>query len=167
MIDIILKPGYSPVEQYDNTASIGTWTDIYALGATLYVMLTGEKPDESTNRKVSDALLSPHEIDPSIPVNLSNAIMKAMAVNRHLRFKTVEDFLKAINGEKKIISLKKEKRLRAGKRLAGIIAACLVLVLTAGMVVNVYANKKKEQGLVDAEISVRNRSDKKRVGRLY
>ncbi|MBQ2570475.1 MAG: hypothetical protein II573_08780, partial [Ruminococcus sp.] len=49
---------------------------------------------------------------------------------------------------------KKEKRLRAGKRLAGIIAACLVLVLTAGMVVNVYANKKKEQGLVDAEISV-------------
>lgn len=154
VIDIILKPGYSPVEQYDNTASIGTWTDIYALGATLYVMLTGEKPDESTNRKISDSLLSPHEIDPSIPVNLSNAVMKAMAVNRHLRFKTVEDFLKAINGEKKIISLKKEKRLRAGKRLAGIVAACLVLVLTAGMVVNVYANKKKEQGLADAEISV-------------
>ena len=154
VIDIILKPGYSPVEQYDSTASIGTWTDIYALGATLYVMLTGEKPDESTNRKISDSLLSPHEIDPSIPVNLSNAVMKAMAVNRHLRFKTVEDFLKAINGEKKIISLKKEKRLRAGKRLAGIVAACLVLVLTAGMVVNVYANKKKEQGLPDAEISV-------------
>ena len=51
VIDIILKPGYSPAEQYDNSKNIGPWTDIYALGATLYFMLTGVKPDESTNRK--------------------------------------------------------------------------------------------------------------------
>lgn len=154
VIDIILKPGYSPIEQYDNTASIGNWTDIYALGATLYVMLTGIKPDESTNRKIHDSLTPPHDIDPNIPENLSNAIMKAMAIDRHMRFKTIGDFLKAINGEKKIIPLKKEKRRRAGKRLIGIIAAVLVVVLVSGAVVQLYSKKKAEQGLPDSTITI-------------
>lgn len=154
VIDIILKPGYSPVEQYDNTASIGNWTDIYALGATLYVMLTGIKPDESTNRKIHDSLTPPHDIDPDIPENLSNAILKAMAVDRHMRFKNVDDFLKAINGEKKIIPLKKEKRRKAGKRIIGIVAAALVVLLVSGAVVNIYSKKKSEQGLPDSAITI-------------
>lgn len=154
VIDIILKPGYSPVEQYDNTASIGNWTDIYALGATLYVMLTGIKPEESTNRKIFDTLTPPHDIDPEIPENLSNAILKAMAIDRHMRFKTVQDFLKAINGEKKIIPLKKEKRRRAGKRIIGIIAAVLVVLIVSGAVIQIYSKKKAEQGLPDSTITV-------------
>ena len=154
VIDIILKPGYSPVEQYDNTASMGNWTDIYALGATLYVMLTGIKPDESTNRKINDSLTPPHDIDPDIPENLSNAVLKAMAIDRHMRFKTVEDFLKAINGEKKIIPLKKEKRRRAGKRIIGIVAAVLAVLLLSGAVVQVYSKKKAEQGLPDSRITI-------------
>jgi hypothetical protein len=70
-------------------------------------MLTGVKPDEATNRKINDSVQTPQELDPSIPENLSNAVMKAMAVERNLRFKTVEDFLKAINGEKKIVDTEK------------------------------------------------------------
>lgn len=153
VIDIILKPGYSPVEQYENT-SIGNWTDIYALGATLYIMVTGVKPEESTNRKISDSLTPPCELDPAIPENLNNAILKAMAIDRHMRFKSVQEFLKAINGEKKIVSLKKERRRRAGRRLAGIIAALLVVVLVGGAVFNIYTSKKAEQGLPDAEITI-------------
>lgn len=154
VIDIILKPGYSPVEQYDNTASIGNWTDIYALGATLYVMLTGLKPDESTNRKINDTLAAPKDLDPDIPENLSNAILKAMAIDRHMRFKSVQEFLKAINGEKKIIPLKKEKRRRAGKRILGISAAVLVLLIVSGVVTRIYSKKKAEQGLPDSTITI-------------
>ena len=154
VIDIILKPGYSPIEQYDNTSSIGNWTDIYALGATLYVMLTGIKPDESTNRKINDNLIPPHELDPSVPENLSNSIMKAMAIDRHMRFKSVEDFLKAINGEKKIIPLKREKRRRATKRALGIVAACLVVAAACGLAYHLYLDKKEAEKLADTSISI-------------
>ncbi|MBR6377359.1 MAG: serine/threonine protein kinase [Oscillospiraceae bacterium] len=154
VVDIILKPGYSPVEQYDKTASIGPWSDVYALGASLYVMLTGVKPEEATNRKINDSVQTPQELDPSIPENLSNAVMKAMAVERNLRFKTVEDFLKAINGEKKIIPLKKERRRRARRRYLGITAAVLALALISAYVYHMYSDKRAVQVLPDAAISV-------------
>lgn len=154
VIDIILKPGYSPTEQYDNSKNIGPWTDIYALGATLYVMLTGIKPDESTNRKIKDEVVPPHLIDPSISENLSNAIMKAMAVEKHMRFKNVQDFLSAINGERKIIPLAKEKKRRSLKRFIGIAVACVVLCIGSIVVYNTYLNKQEEELLNPADIVV-------------
>ncbi len=154
VIDIILKPGYSPVEQYDTTKGIGPWTDVYALGATVYVMLTGIKPDESTNRKIFDQVIPPHELDENIPENLSNAVMKAMAVEKHLRFKNVADFLNAINGKKKVISLAKEKRKRSIKRAIGIIAACLVLCAGGIYGFNTFSTKRAEERLEPADISI-------------
>ncbi len=154
VIDIILKPGYSPTEQYDNSKNIGPWTDIYALGATLYVMLTGIKPDESTNRKINDEVVPPHILNPLVSENLSNAVMKAMAVDKHMRFKTVNEFLSAINGERKIIPLAKEKKRRYLKRFIGIAVACLTLVIGSFFVYNTYLDKQKEQFLDPADIVV-------------
>ena len=154
VIDIILKPGYSPTEQYDNSKNIGPWTDIYALGATLYIMVTGVKPDESTNRKISDTVLPPEELNSDISENLSNTIMKAMAVERHLRFKSISDFQSALNGERKIVSLAREKRLRKYKRFSGILAACIVLAIVAVLVIGTFSSKKSQQELKPATISV-------------
>ena len=154
VIDIILKPGYSPTEQYDNSKSIGPWTDIYALGATLYAMLTGIKPDESTNRKIKDEVVSPHLINPLVSENLSNAVMKAMAVETHMRFKTIPDFLSAINGERKIVPLAKERKRRNIKRFAGIAVASLILIIGSIFVYNMYRDKQKEQFLDPADIVV-------------
>ena len=116
VIDIILKPGYSPVEQYDNTNGVGVYSDIYALGATVYYMLTGIKPDESTNRKIEDKLVAPHEIDSNIPINVSNAVMRAMAIDKHMRFKSVNEFLLAIGGQKKVLSVEDEKKEKKEKK---------------------------------------------------
>ena len=48
----MLTPGYAPIEQYvgDNQ---GPWTDLYAVGATLYWMVCGKRPREATERKRS------------------------------------------------------------------------------------------------------------------
>lgn len=154
VIDIILKPGYSPTEQYDNSKNIGPWTDTYALGATLYVMLTGVKPDESTNRKIADEVVPPHLLNPLISENLSNAIMKAIAVEKHMRFKTVQEFLSAINGERKIVPLEREKKRKYFKRAIGIAAACVTLVAGSFFVYNAYVDKQEAQHLDPADIVV-------------
>ena len=154
VVDIILKPGYSPTEQYDNSNNIGPWTDIYALGATLYVMLTGIKPDESTNRKINDEVVPPNEINPSISVNLSNAVMKAMALEQHMRVRNVNEFLDAINGGRKVISLAAERKRRNLKRIFGIAASCLVLCVGIIFGFQIFSNKQSEQYLKPADISL-------------
>lgn len=47
--DIVLTPGYAPIEQYQDGPQ-GAWTDIYALGATLYWLVAGKKPPGADHR---------------------------------------------------------------------------------------------------------------------
>jgi len=125
---VILKPGYAPPEQYEKISKQGPWTDIYALGATLYRMLVNEKPEESTNRKVNDTLQAPKEINADIPENISNTVMRAMALEQHMRFSCVDEFQKGLSGQKTILSVAAEKKKRKRKRFLGGLTATLLLV---------------------------------------
>lgn len=54
-VSALVKPGYSPYEQYAETSrQQGPWTDIYALAATLYMAVTGKRPPDSPSRMVAD-----------------------------------------------------------------------------------------------------------------
>jgi WD40 repeat protein/serine/threonine protein kinase len=61
-VSALVKPGYSPYEQYAETSrQQGPWTDIYALGATLYHAVTGKRPADSPSRMVKDELVPARE----------------------------------------------------------------------------------------------------------
>jgi len=149
LLTVILKPGYSPPEQYETINAQGPWTDIYAVGATLYFMLTGVKPDESTNRKIDDTLLPPSELNPDAPEYISNTVMKALAIDRHMRFKTVEEFTKGLNQDIKVVPLSVEIKNRKTRRLLSVLsAAFLVVAAFAGLVC--YFNMRMGEGALRA-----------------
>ena len=92
-LSVILKPGFAPEEQYRSKGQQGPWTDIYALCATIYSCITGVLPDDSMERMFEDNLKSPHELEPSCGLAISNVIMKGMAVRQKDRYQTIDELL--------------------------------------------------------------------------
>ena len=56
-LTITLKHGYAPIEQYQTSGGQGPWTDVYALCATIYFCLVGQKPPQALNRIGSEKSL--------------------------------------------------------------------------------------------------------------
>ena len=67
-LSVILKQGYAPLEQYQKKGKQGPWTDIYALGATVYTALTGELLLDPMTRLEDDTEYSSnkHGISPGL-----------------------------------------------------------------------------------------------------
>jgi len=79
-LSVVLTEGYAPYEQYRRRGSHGPHTDVYGCGATLYRMVTGQKPASAADRVVEDELRPAHEARPAVGEALSAAIEEAMAV---------------------------------------------------------------------------------------
>lgn len=88
----ILTHGYAPPEQYSTSSRKGSYTDIYALGATFYYALTGKVPLDAVSR-MTDVMADPQTLNPSIPDEANRTILKAMQLNSADRHQTMQEFM--------------------------------------------------------------------------
>ncbi len=98
-LDVILKVGYAPKEQYIRRGRQGPYTDVYSCAACLYAALTGVLPPESLERLDQDDLVPVSQTGIEIPEWLDRAILKGLAVQPEDRFQSAAEFLDAIENQ--------------------------------------------------------------------
>jgi serine/threonine protein kinase len=95
-LSVILKVGYAPEEQYRSSGDQGPWTDLYAVAATFYHLITGQIPPPSIDRLAEDSIQLPSALGSDIPAGAEEALMTALAVKSAQRYPTIQDFQAAI-----------------------------------------------------------------------
>ena len=95
-------PVYSPLEQIHGRGT-DPRSDLYALGATLYTLLTGENPLDAPTRFAAiddeqpDPLRPAHELNPQVSPAVSVVVMRAMAISRRQRPSSAAEMRQALN----------------------------------------------------------------------
>lgn len=95
-ITVVLKRGYAPEEQYRAKGNQGPWTDVYALCATMYRMITGVTPQEALERIIEDNVEPLSKYDPGIWPETEFAIMKGLSLRAQDRYQSVNDLIDAL-----------------------------------------------------------------------
>jgi serine/threonine protein kinase len=98
-LSVVLTPGFAPVEQYHSKGKQGPWTDIYALGGTLYYMMTGKVPPDALDRSFGTEMASPNTVNEAVSDQLNQAIVGAMTVQAERRPQNVGEFRALLLGE--------------------------------------------------------------------
>lgn len=135
-LSVMLKKGYSPEEQYRTHGEQGTWTDVYAMCATIYAMLTGVKPDEPLDRMENETLKAPSEYGVKLTKRQENVLLKGLEIKASDRVQTMEELFRGLycEGKENEFALKKHKNK---KRMAvGIAAAIAVIGMMIAFVLN-------------------------------
>ena len=96
----MLDPYFAPIEQYDARAKRGAFTDVYALAATLYSVLTGELPTIAPMRAIGTELEEAKKINSSISDRVNEAITKGMEIKPENRPQSINEWLSLLNIQK-------------------------------------------------------------------
>ena len=170
----IVTPGYAPIEQYSSRGHQGAWTDIYALGGVCYRALTGDIPDDATDRMRED---------PLVPVSqrcagqfngaFLAAIDAALAVNEVERPQSVMGWKAAIEadskegtagggepaGNRKMRGVapskntaKANSRLKAKSKWFALVLGMAAILILAGMAVQEKAALERERQEAEAAL---------------
>lgn len=92
-MSVVLKTGYAPPEQYSSKGVQGPWTDIYALAATYYTCVSGEKLLDSMFILKGMKQTSLFDLNCGVDKHTSDVIERAMAINYKDRYQSVYDFI--------------------------------------------------------------------------
>ncbi|BAS59501.1 TPR repeat-containing serine/threonine protein kinase [Leptolyngbya boryana NIES-2135] len=107
-----LSGAYAPPEQYTVRAKRNPSTDIYALCASMYELLTGELPLEAPERLLSDRLKPPRQIVSGISDLMERVILTGMRIDANDRFQSTTELIQALQtGKFTSPSLVRSRRL--------------------------------------------------------
>ncbi len=132
-LSVILKPGYAPEEQYRSKGKQGPWTDVYAVGACFYRMITGIRPDEAIERMANDTLQLPSELGIDIPQNVENALMNSLNVRMEYRTQDAGSYYEALKSEDEVFRVVEEIKKEVSGKLP------VWIKITAGVAVMLLA----------------------------
>ncbi|WP_051199578.1 serine/threonine-protein kinase [Butyrivibrio fibrisolvens] len=108
---LVLRSGYSPIEQYQKNISLGPWTDVYAFCATFYYMLTGVNPVSADERVGGDTLVRPSKMGAEILGGQEDALMHGLAITPELRTRSMKQLTDEM--ELKVPVIKPEQIINA------------------------------------------------------
>ena len=94
-LSVIVKPGFTPLEQYQQTGTQGAWSDIYSLGMTLYFGMTGNIPPEPMSRMEDDSNFEKNLA--SIPQSFADVIKKMTQIKADNRYKNIDELIAALD----------------------------------------------------------------------
>lgn len=91
-----LYAGYAAPEQYSAAEFSGRYTDVYALAAVTYRLVTGQTPVAAPQRKVRDSLESAHSLESGVPTYFAQVLACAMRLDPAKRMQTVPELMSAL-----------------------------------------------------------------------
>ena len=130
--------GYAPPEQYLRHGPQGPWTDLYAVCATLYEMVTGVRPQPSIERMQKDQLYLPSAYGAEITPEEEKVLCRGLELTPIHRFRSVKELKEAFL-EEEPKGEKKEK-----KKMMIIIAAAVIVCIAAAGGIWQYRIAKEE-----------------------
>jgi serine/threonine protein kinase len=86
--------GFSPLEQYVGKTS--PQSDIYALAATMYLLLTNRMPPAATRRSMHDELIAPRLLNPSLTFETERVLLQALSLHAQDRYQSMHEFAEAL-----------------------------------------------------------------------
>lgn len=100
-LEEVIQDGYAPLEQYDSSEKRGEWTDLYALCATMYELVSGILPESAISRVKQDDVLPLKKLskaNKAIAISdcFSDAIQKGMSIKAQDRYESMDDFGKTL-----------------------------------------------------------------------
>ncbi len=89
-------PGYAPLEQYAQHAALGRFSDVYALGATVFHLLTAQDPPAAADRALSHSPFEPRAWRSELSSEVASSLAWAMEIAPSARPQSVEEWLPSL-----------------------------------------------------------------------